>query len=267
MVEKILLLDKLSRVELIKLLNIDNLEIEKLLDLKIVVEKELKNKYKVIDQIEFKSEYNNFYNKRLSDKYNKLDDFSLGDLVKLLKIEDMDFCELLYLDIIIENALSKVLLIRENVFFDEKSSLFSLYDYGTFNFGKINCICIDGLIYGFDNRYNFYVGKVDKDKNCVLFSVMRKGLPYEIVHDILVFDGMVSDNGRLSGFWNVGSSEVRNGINKINSMNNENCIGLCNSIFDIRNLNIAYSACNERANSLDGLLRSINNTEDKLSRG
>ena len=257
MVEKIELLNNLSRVELIKLLNIDNMKLDNLLDLRVKVNQELNNKYNNIDKIEFRDEYNNFYNIKLSDKYNNCSHVGVMDLIKLINLNDMSYCELLYLNVMIEDAIDNNYLKNHNYDFLNSNKMLCLKDSGIGGFGKINFVNYNNLLYGVDSNYNFYVGKVDDEGRCIFFNILRKGIPDELCNDVLIFRGNVLYNNSLDGRWSIGSSNMINGINDINNMSNVNIYNTDN-VIDMKDLYLAYISCSNYTKTLNNLLEKIN---------
>ena len=258
MVEKIELLNNLSRVELIKLLNIDNMKLNDLLDLRVRVNQELNNKYDNIDKIEFRDEYNGFYNMNLSDEYKNCSHVGMMDLIKLINLSDMSYCELLYLNVMIEDAIDNKYLKNHDYDFLNGNKMLYLNDSGICGFGKISFVNYNNLLYGVDTNYNFYVGKIDKEGKCILFNVLRKGIPDDLCNDVLVFKGNVLYNNSLDGNWSIGSNNMVNGINDINNMNNANVYNT-DKVIDMKDLYLAYISCGNYTNTLNNLLDKINN--------
>ncbi|MBR3161447.1 MAG: hypothetical protein IKF19_01795 [Bacilli bacterium] len=255
MVERIEKLNKLSRVELIKLLNIDKMEINELLDLYIKVLNEMIIKHNSIEKIEFKNEYNDFYNLEMSNK-SSFDKFvGVMDLLNFINIKDMDFCELLYLYVLVSDSIDEKYLKNRNFDFLNGSKMVSFDDIGICGFGKINFVNYNDLLYGVDRNYNFYVGKIDHNNNCLLFNILRKGIPDDLSNDILVFNGVLSSNNSLDGFWSVGSEDVSVGLKKLENM--DNCFDNGNYSFDVRDLYMAFVACSQYTKTLDNLLNRI----------
>ncbi len=255
MVEKIKLLNNLNRVELIKLLNIEKMNLEELVDLYIIVESELSNKYKSIKKIELKDEFFNFYNITLDDKYKSNFFGGMMDILNLIDLKNMDFCELLYMSIIIEDIINEKFLKNvENYFLKSNDMLY--LNNNMDGFGKISFINFNNVLYGVDKKYNFYIGKVDCDNNCVLFNILRKGIPDDLTNDVLVFNGRVFNNN-LDGIWSIGSNDISEGINKINNM--YNCIVSDDYNFDANKLFLAYISCSNYTKTLTNLFNKINN--------
>ena len=253
MVEKIKLLNMLNRVELIKLLDIDNIDLEKLLDLNILIKKELKDKYDLIKKIEFKDEYNGFYNMKVDEIYYNLVGFM--DLIRLINIKGMDYCELLYFNVLVEDEISRRIG-DNNIFNSNEDKIFSLNDD---YFGKINFLSLGDVVVGVDFKYNFYIGKIDENMNCLLFNIIRKSNVCEMNRDIFVFNGTIVNKKILNGYWSIGSKTVTEGINKINTMNNYyNVEDKSSVVFDKRDLLKAYVACDEYTNNVGGLVKKIN---------
>ena len=256
MVEKIELLNNLSRVELIKLLNIDNMKLNDLLDLRVRVNQELNNKYDNIDKIEFRDEYNGFYNMNLSDEYKNCSHVGMMDLIKLINLSDMSYCELLYLNVMIEDAIDNKYLKNHDYDFLNGNKMLYLNDSGICGFGKISFVNYNNLLYGVDTNYNFYVGKVDNEGKCILFNVLRKGIPDDLCNDVLVFNGCIINNN-LDGRWSMGNGNVTNGVKIVNNMDN-NIRYKDNYDFNIKDLYLAYISCCFCTNTLNNLLEKIN---------
>ncbi len=259
MVERIELLNSLSRVELIKLLNVGDMDLEKLIDLYIKIKNELKVKYDKIDRIEFKDEYNGFYNMKLSDKYNNGKLVGLMDLLKLIDLDNMDYCELLYLNVLVEDVLENKYLKNHRYDFLNNSDMLYLKDNGICGFGKINFVNYNGLLYGVDKNYNFYLGKIDSDNNCILFNVLRKGIPDDLSNDVFLFNGKVFSDNSIDGVWSIGTRDTTKGIRDITNMDNNISVDNKNYHFNVKDLYLAYISCSNYTNTLDNLMNNIYN--------
>ena len=264
MVEKIKLLSGLSRVQLIKLLNVEEMSLNNLLDFFVEINEQLENKYDKISKIELKNQYNGFYDMQLSDDISNTNLLGLRDLIQLIDIEDMDYCELLYFNVIIYDEIEKRRKKYNKMVLDDNYDKFSFQGNLISASNKINFVNAKDIMIGVDKFYNFYLGKINENRECVLICVMRNGLPYDLSHDKLVFYGNVDDCSYLNGMWMCDSKSISKGISILKNMSNDYDkyeVGYFNN----RDLELADITCNEFASNIDVFLNKFRINNDRVN--